>query len=109
MSKKVIKNGNKFVNNKKKAYKKWQKKNALADAIIKVTFAGGSFIAVSKKAKHDARKAVAEAMGNEQNPAPAPEKKKAITKIPVIGKFFDKKDATPVAAPTAAPEAAPTV
>ena len=105
ITKKINKSAKKF--NKK--VNRFEKKNPGATLGIKIGAVVASGVATKIVVKQEVKKQL-EAAKAGQNPTPAPEKKKGLAALPIVGKFFDKKTAkkeeTTPATPTEAEVAA---
>ena len=95
ITKKLNRNAKKF--NKKVT--KWEKKNPGATLGIKIGAVVASGVATKIVVKQEVKKQL-EAAKTGQNPAPALEKKKGLAALPIVGKFFDKKEETAPTTPT---------
>lgn len=98
---KFVKNVNKSAKKFNKKVAKWEKKNPGITLAAKV----GTIVAGGVATKIVVKQEVKKQLKKEQASDLTPEKK-GLPKLPIVGKFFDRKNE---AAPTAAPEAAPSV
>lgn len=97
--KNIIKKTTKKLNKTARKINKWERKNPGTALTVKIGTAVAGGIATKIIVKNEVKKQL-EAAKAEQNPAPAPEKKKGLAALPIVGKFFDKKEETASATPT---------
>jgi hypothetical protein len=107
--KNIIKKTTKKLNKTAKKINKWERKNPGTVLTAKIGTAVVGGIATKIIVKNEVKKQL-EAAKAGQNPTPAPEKKKGLSALPIVGKFFDKKttkkEETTPATPTEAEVAA---
>lgn len=103
---KFTKKINKSAKKINKKVNRFEKKNPGATLGIKIGAVVASGIATKIVVKQEVKKQL-DAAKADKNPAPAPEKKKGLAALPIVGKLFDKKEekkaeATPAEAEVAA-------